>query len=150
LDPAPHRRTGRITEAQAERLADRPRRRTHGGYLGSSRRVIERILAIARSGTRLCLRGDGHAAYDRAAAEPEAAQRIPLERYPNPPRGPKGSKRSPEARLRDARLFPVDLLHKIVRHSMAHNRRETIAFARRLNAMMEQFFVLAVWRNFVK
>jgi hypothetical protein len=52
--------------------------------------------------------------------------------------------------LRDARLFPVDLLHKIVRHSMAHNRRETIAFGRRLNAMMERFFVMAIWRNFVQ
>jgi hypothetical protein len=150
LDPAPHRRTGRITEAQRERLARRPRRKTYGGYLGSSRRVIERLIALGRPGSRLCLRGDGHKAYDHAAAEPQAAARVLLERYPNPARGPKGSKRSPEARLRDARLFAVDLLHRFVRHSMAHNRRETIAFARRLNAMMERFFVLAVWRNFVQ
>jgi transposase-like protein len=150
LDPAPHRRTGKITEAQRARLAVRPRRRTHGGYLGSSRRVVERMLALARPGSRACLRGDGHKAYDRAASEPPAASRVRLERYPNPPRGPRGSRRGPEARLRDARLFPVDLLHKIIRHSMAHNRRETIAFARRLNAMMERFFVLAVWRNFVQ
>jgi hypothetical protein len=150
LDPAPHRRTGKITAAQHERLADRPRRRTYGGYLGSSRRVIERMLPLARPELRICLRGDGHKAYDRAAAEPQAAERVTLERYPNPPRGPKGSQRSPEARLPDARLFPVDLLHKLVRHSMAHQRRETIAFGRRLNAVMERFFVLAVWRNFVK
>jgi transposase-like protein len=150
LDPAPHRRTGTITGAQRSRLAGRPRRRTCGGYLGSSRRVVERMLALARPGSRIGLRGDGHKAYDRAAAESRAATRILLERYANPRRGPKGSRRSPEARLRDARLFPVDLLHKIVRHSMAHNRRETIAFGRWLNAMMERFFVLAVWRNFVQ
>jgi len=29
-------------------------------------------------------------------------------------------------------------------------RRETIAFGRRLNAIMEQMFLTAVWRNFVK
>ena len=47
-------------------------------------------------------------------------------------------------------MFPVDLLHKLVRHSVAHHRRETIAFGRRLNALMERFFVTAIWRNFVK
>jgi hypothetical protein len=47
-------------------------------------------------------------------------------------------------------MFAVDLLHKLVRHSCAHHRRETIAFARRLNAAMERFFLLAIWRNFVK
>jgi hypothetical protein len=146
LDPAPHRRTGKITEAQKKRLAHRPPRKTYGGYLGSSRRVVGRMLALARPESSICLRGDGHKAYDRATAD----RPVLLERYPNPPRGPKGARRGPEARLRDARLFPVDLLHKIVRHSMAHNRRETIAFARRLNAMMERFFVLAVWRNFVQ
>ena len=40
-------------------------------------------------------------------------ERLRLERYPNPPRGPKGSPRSEAARLRDAKLFPADLLHKI-------------------------------------
>ena len=44
----------------------------------------------------------------------------------------------------------TDLLHKIVRHTLAHHRRETIAFARRINAAMERLFVTAVWRNFVK
>jgi transposase-like protein len=150
LDPAPHRRTGRITEVQRLHLEERSKRRTRGGYMGSSRRVIDRVLALARPGVPVCLRGDGHQAYDRAAAGHRAAARLRLERYPNPPRGPKGSKRSPAARLRDARLFPVDLLHKIVRHSMAHHRRETIAFGRRLNAVMERFFLMAVWRNFVQ
>lgn len=112
--------------------------------------MIDRVLTLARPGVPVCLRGDGHKAYDRAAAGYPAAALLRLERYPNPPRGPKGSKRSPEARLRDARLFPVDLLHAIVRHSMAHHRRETIAFGRRLNAVMERFLLMAVWRNFVQ
>ena len=47
-------------------------------------------------------------------------------------------------------MFPVDLLHKLLRHSLAHHRRETIAFARRINAAMERLFLTAVWRNFVK
>ncbi len=52
--------------------------------------------------------------------------------------------------MRDEELFPVDLLHKILRHTLAELHRETIAFARRLNASMERMFVTAVWRNLVK
>jgi hypothetical protein len=47
-------------------------------------------------------------------------------------------------------MFPVDLLHKLIRHSLAHHRRETIAFGRRLNALLERGFLMAIWRNFVK
>jgi len=154
LDPAPHGRSGHVSEAQKDRLQMRPRRPVHGGYVGSSRRVMDRLLAMASGGCAV-VRGDGHAAYDRAAMESNASgggasPRLRLERFPNPPRGPKGSTRSTEARLRDARLFPVDLLHKILRHSLAHQRRETIAFGRRLNAVLERLFLAAIWRNFVK
>jgi hypothetical protein len=47
-------------------------------------------------------------------------------------------------------MFPVDLLHGLLRHSLAHHRRETIAFGRRINALLERLFLAAVWRNFVK
>jgi hypothetical protein len=52
--------------------------------------------------------------------------------------------------VRDRALFPADLLHKILRHTLAHRRRESIAFGRRLNAVFERMFLAAVWRNFVK
>ena len=47
-------------------------------------------------------------------------------------------------------MFAVDLLHKLLRHSQAHHRRETIAFGRRTNAIIERAALMAVWRNFVK
>lgn len=47
-------------------------------------------------------------------------------------------------------MFAVDLLHKLLRHSQAHHRRETIAFGRRINAIIERVALMAVWRNFVK
>jgi hypothetical protein len=149
LDPAPHGRTGQITEAQRRRMALRPARSRHGGYLGSTRRVFKGLLNLALPGAFTVI-GDGHEAYDRAAREAAVRGRLRLERYPNPERGPKGSLRSDAARLRDERMFPVDLLHKILRHSLAHHRRETIAFGRRLNAVLERLFLTAVWRNFVK
>ncbi len=146
LDPAPHGRTGRLSVFQKRRVRARPRRSTRGGYAGSTRRTFDLLRPLGTEGRPALVRGDGHPAYDRAAAR----HRLILERYPNPPRGPRGSPRSAEARVRDAALFPVDLLHKILRHTLAHQRRETIAFGRRLNAVMERLFLAAVWRNFIK
>ena len=150
LDPAPHGRSGHLSEAQRRRLTTRPVRERHGGYVGSARRVFRRLTALASPEATVTVMGDGHEAYDRAAREPSVRRRLRLERYPNPPRGPKGSPRNEAARLRDEKLFPVDLLHKILRHSLAHHRRETIAFGRRLNSVVERLFLAAVWRNFVK
>src|SRR6185369_5874464 len=88
--------------------------------------------------------------YKRIARHPRFATQLRFDSYPNPQRGPRGSPRSAKARARDRAMFPVDILHALLRHSLAHHRRETIAFGRRINALMERFFLAAVWRNFVK
>ena len=64
--------------------------------------------------------------------------------------GRKGSPRSQAARVRDRAMFPVDTLHGLLRHSACHHRRETIAFCRRTNAMLERLYLASAWRNFVK
>lgn len=148
LDPAPHRRTGARSAAQQQRLARRPRRSLHGGYASSSIRTLDLLLRLAPPSRPLDLAGDGHAAYDHAAAR--LAARVTLRRFPNPRRGPKGLPRTPAMLARDAAMFPVDSLHALLRHSLAHHRRETIAFGRRINALMERLFLATVWRNFVK
>jgi len=150
LDPAPHRRAGKKSPAQNKRLASRPVRNHRGGYTGSTRRLLTSLVKLPAPGQPLRLIGDGHSAYQRVARQFHARHPIRLESYPNPRRGPRGSPRSRQAVLRDRALFPVDALHGLVRHSMAHHRRETIAFGRRINALMERFFLGAVWRNFVK
>ena len=150
LDPAPHGRTGRRSPTQAKRLRSRPKRDLRGRYLGSTRRVLDRLLDLRHPEKQLHLRWDGHADYERAAARLAPDARLLIERHPNPRRGPRGAARSRAAVLRDHAMFPVDLLHKILRHSLAHHRRETIAFARRLNAALERLALSAVWRNFVK
>ncbi len=147
LDPAPHARTGRVTPSQRERLRRRPRRVAFGGYRGSTQRVVRLLLPLVPEGRRLRLVGDGHPAYDDVAGH---HPRVHLERFPNPRRGPRGSPRSAEAVARDRAMFASDLLHALVRHTMAHHRRETIAFGRRLNALVERLALMAVWRNFVK
>jgi len=150
LDPAPHARAGTRSEAQHARLGTRPARPLRGGYEASSARVISLLLPLRFAGRPLELIGDGHPAYDRAARRRARATALRLRRFPNPPRAPKGAPRSPEARARDRAMFPANALHALLRHTVAHHRRETIAFGRRLNALMERLFLTAIWRNFVK
>jgi len=150
IDPAPHARTGRRTRHQERRRKQRPRRQTRGGYVGSTARTLDRLLPLKPPDRRLKILGDGHPAYDRAVQQHARSNEIELERYPNPPRGPRGSPRSPRAVARDRAMFPVDLLHGLLRHSLAAHKRETIAFGRRLNAIVERLFLVAIWRNFVK
>lgn len=150
LDPAPHGRGGRLTPWQRERLAQRPRRKRLGGYLGSTTRMIDRLLPLVPAGSRLELVHDGHEDYARAVKRHPQRQRIRVRRYPNPPRGPKGAPRSREAIVRDRELKPVDAWHALIRHSSAAHKRETIAFGRRLNAILERLYLLVMWRNCIK
>jgi len=150
LDPAPHGRTGRRSPAQQRRYARRRPRSRRGGLLGSTTRVLDRLLPLCPTAQPLDLLGDGHPAYDQARKRHPQSARIRLLRFPNPPRGPKGSPRPPPARARDRALFPADLLHALLRHSLAAHKRETIAFGKRLNAIVERLFLAAVWRNFIK
>jgi transposase-like protein len=148
IDAAPHRRAGAVSAAQRRRLRRRPRRDYKGGYTGSTHRLFTTLTRLAAAPGRLHVIGDGHRAYQRVAGR--FAGRLSLESHPNPPRGPRGSPRSRQAVVRDRAMFPVDALHALTRHSMAHHRRETIAFGRRINALMERFFLATAWRNFIK
>ena len=153
IDPAPHERTGRRSVFQQARWLTRARRAprpSFGGIHGSSQRVVDRLLMLVRPGQALELRSDGHRAYvDVVTTHPERA-RIRHQRFPNPRRGPKRAPRSQKARARDRAMFPVDAWHALIRHTLAHHRRETIAFGRRLNALIERLYLTVVWRNFIK
>jgi hypothetical protein len=150
VDPAPHRRGGKRTGAQKERLRARPARFRKGEFVRSTRRVLAMLLAKIPQGHRLQLISDDHPAYRKGLEGRGDRSRVDHRIYRNPKRGPKGSKRSPEARIRDRMLRGVDVLHGLLRHSCAHQRRETIAFGRRTNAVVERTFLMIVWRNFVK
>ncbi len=149
-DPAPHGRGGRRSAAQQKRLRSRPKRAMRGRYRESTYRMLDRLLEIVGPNRSIDLSCDGHADYGRAVRSHPERRRIVMRAFPNPRRGPKGSRRSKHAIARDRAMFAVDLLHKIFRHTLAHHHRETIAFSRRLNAAMERIALTIVWRNFVK
>jgi transposase-like protein len=150
VDPAPHARTGKRTASQRLRIARRPVRDRHGCYVGSTLRTLELLRKLVDPRQRIVIRGDAHPAYAIAVRRHPDRSRFQASWFRNPKRGPKGSPRSAEAFARDDAMWVVDQLHKLVRHTGAHERRETIAFSRRLNAAMERFFLKVVWRNFVK
>jgi hypothetical protein len=47
-------------------------------------------------------------------------------------------------------LFAANVADLFIRHSSANQKRETIAFSRRRQAMLERLAVFQVWRNFIK
>ena len=150
LDPAPHQRTGRRSTFQEAKRKARPPQPTRGGYVGSMVRVLDSLLHFFPENPAVSLTTDGMEAYGDALAHTRFRGRFEPRVYPNPKRGAKGSPRSAEATRRDRAMFPCDLLHGLIRHSECHHRRETIAFGRRTNAILERLYLAAVWRNFVK
>jgi len=149
LDPAVHERGGRLSPVQRERLAKRKERLREGGFKGSFGRLLDHLADLAPP-EGLHVYTDGHESYKLALRGHPQREKFLHLATPNPERGPKGSPSSEEARLRDARMFPSDRLHALLRHTAKHHTRETIAFPRRLNAALERGFVHAIWRDFVK
>ena len=77
-------------------------------------------------------------------------RRLRLTAIANPRRGPRGSRRSAAARERDRALFANDQMHRFLRHTEAAHRRETIAFGRSYNGLLERLGLFVVWRNFIQ
>jgi len=144
---ARERRRGTMSPIQKQRRArleahhGRPAR---GAVTGAFRSLIA---SLPPSQERLHLVADDDPAIRRAARLfPQAT----LHAYPNPRRGPKGSPRTLEARERDAAMFANDQLHRFLRHSEAAHRRETIAFGRSYNGLVDRLALFVVWRNLVQ
>ena len=114
----------------------------------ATERCVRRLSSLAPDGLHWIT--DDHPAYRRAFNPRlrDRASRIVRSVFPNPDRSTEEGRI--KARTRDREMFPVDLLHKLLRHSQAHHRRETIAFGRHSDRVMERTWVFAVWRNFVK
>ena len=144
LEHAAHRRSGRPRAAHKSRQHADPHP-TPGGYRRALQRILDVLTPKCAAGQPLRLVTDDHPAYRSALRRSLHRRRVDHRVFANPKKRP-----SPEARRRDREMFPVDQLHMLLRHSLAHHRRETIAFGRRLNALLERGFLAAVWRNWVK
>jgi len=145
FEPAPHRRAG--LRAVRRRAVRGPLPKiAPGSVLRSTLKTLD--LLVSRAPHGLSLVSDDHPVYRIAVARHPARGSIEHRAYANPPRGP-GTDRA-RARLRDREMFPVDLLHKLWRHTQAHHKRKSIAIGRRSNAVLERAALMVCWRNFVK
>ena len=131
------RRKGSMTRAQ--------KRRRQGIELEHGRpdpKAIETsvadLLAIAAEPQAMTVRSDEHPAYPRALRRLHK-HRIQHECTP-----------SIEARTTNNPLFPVNLLDLLLRHNSANHKRETIAFSKRHQSVIERAAWLIVWRNWAK
>ena len=147
VDPAPHKGSGRSPDRKpdGETLPH-----AANSYVDSIKRSIQGLLPRLPESDRLVLQVDGRIDYQVAVSDESIGSRVQLEVFPNPKRGPKGTRRSPEAIRRDQAMFPVDQLHQLLRHTCADHKRETISFGRRLESVMGRAHLMAVWKNFIK
>src|SRR5215831_276422 len=131
------RRSGTMTARQRRRRAELER--THGRPDPSSvEREVARVLGIVTAGlSRVVLHSDENPAYPRALAK------LPLEVEHH-------TISSRAARTSRNSLFAINLLDLLVRHSCANQKRETIAFSKRVAGSLGRMWVLVAWRNYVK
>jgi hypothetical protein len=144
LEWAPHRRSQRRAARKTRPRHAEPSP-AQGAYLRAFQQMLDLLLTKRPRFGRIVVVSDAHPGYRDGLQRHPRKSEIEHRVFPNPNKRP-----SPEARRRDREMFAVDLLHSLLRHSLAHHRRETIAFGRRLNALVERGFLSMVWRNWVK
>jgi transposase-like protein len=132
------RRKGRMTARQRRRRAALERRHGRADPKAIERTVAQLLRLAAPAPQPLTVRSDEHPAYPRALRRLEGYA-IRHECTP-----------SVAARTPGNPLFPVNLLDLLLRHNNAHLKRESIAFAKRHQAVIERAALLLLWRNFSK
>ncbi len=135
---SPLRRKGSMTATQ-KRMREQLELRYGRPNSKSIEIEVAELLRIAAPREQiLTVRSDEHPAYPRAFARLEGV-RIDHEQTP-----------SVAARTSGNPLFPVNLLDLLLRHNSANHKRETIAYSRRHQSVIERMALLALWRNFSK
>jgi transposase-like protein len=132
------RRKGRMTERQERRRALIERRHGRADPKAIEHGMAAALKLAAPRPQTLTVRSDEHPAYPRAFKR-LSGYRVRHECTP-----------SVAARTSGNPLFPVNLLDLLLRQNSSHLKRESIAFAKRHQAVIERAALLALWRNETK
>jgi transposase-like protein len=132
------RRKGRMTVRQKRRRAE-----LEAAHGRPDPRAIETGMAAALAlavpaPQGLVVRSDEHDDYPRALRRLAGCEVIHQRTS------------SRQARTAGNPLFPVNRTDLLLRHNSANHKRETIAFSKRHQAVVERAAVLVLWQNFVK
>jgi len=134
------RRKGRMTAAQKRRRAQLEARHGRPDPRGIEKGMAAALKLAAPEPQTLVYRSDEHDDYPRAVRQLERqGYRITHERTS-----------SREARTAGNPLFPVNRLDLLLRHNSANHKRETIAFSKRHQSVVERAAWLILWQNFSK
>lgn len=144
LEPAWHRQTT-ASARRRPRVAPSP-----GAIARSVTRMLDRLLDKVPDDRDLTVISDQNADHARAVARHRLRSRIRHRAYRNPPNRRVDEPRDAATITRDLAMFPVDLLHTLTRTWLSDHHRETIAFAKRGEAVLERLAVLAVVRNLIQ
>jgi hypothetical protein len=112
--------------------------------------MLDRLLDKVPDGRDLTLISDQDPNHARAIARHRQGRRIRHRAYRNPPNRRVDEPRDAATVARDLAMFPVDLLHTLTRTWLSDHHRQTIAFAKRGEAVLERLSVLAVLRNLIQ
>ncbi len=134
---SPLRRKGRMTAHQKQRRAalERALGRAHPRAIETGiGDLLEALVSAQRS---IIIRSDDQRTYPRAMASLpcRVTHRITSSKERRDERNP---------------LREINVLDRMIRHSTAAHKRETIAWAKRRQASIEKLAVFQVWRNYVK
>ena len=135
---APLRRKGRITAPQKKKSAQLEARHGRPDPKAIEKSMAELVRLFAPAGSDVTLHSDEHPAYKRAFRRVEAVKITHR------------TTSSKAARTAGNPLFPVNRVDLWTRHNGANHRRETIAYSKRRQAVMERFAILTVWLNYMK
>ena len=144
LEPAWHRRATARSRKES-RVSESP-----GDYRRSVRRMLRALTGAVGSGSTLHLVSDQHRDYPRAIASWSGPVPIRHTVHPNPLNRKRGQPADAAVKARNRAMFPVDTLHKWFRHVDADHRRESIAFCRRGEAVLERLAAIVVARNLIQ
>ena len=132
------RRKGAMTPKQQRRRAELERLHGRPDPKAVTTGMADLITLAAPTPQSLTVRCDEHPGYEGAWRQLRE-YRIQLERTP-----------SVQARTPHNPLFAVNLMDLLLRHNSANHKRETIAFSKRHQSVVERAALLLAWRNLCK
>jgi transposase-like protein len=132
------RRSGTMTALQKKRRLAHEEKLGRPDPKALTRDVIELLRTNLSAGGRIELRTDEKSEYRTALRRlqyPELVHQTTHSKVPRTANNP---------------LFAINAHHMFVRHSGANHKRETVAFSKRIQAVIHRHAIFQVWRNLVK
>ena len=133
------RRKGRMKPRQKKRRQELEQRYGRPDPKAIEKSVADCLALVVQPGSQeIPLRTDEHQAY------PRALRRLPDREFLHEQTSSKKPRTSRNP------LFPINLLHGLMRHNGANHKRETIAWSKRNQGMLWRDAVHRVFRNYAK